>query len=506
MVEWFRAILKGKQCQQPTFTDSARSIGCFDRFERWLLLMPIVLWFSYQPNIYLMRTDSMNVELSLPIIYLTITAFVGLPRIWSQRRALIALRAVWLIAIFVAWNGVSVLWSANPMRTILTTGVWGVLFIDFLAMLSVRRWQKLLPIFMQMLLFSAVIMSLIAILQVAYGAWTDWGLCHGCVAAGFGFVRPSGFAIEPQFFGSLLIAPILILFQKVFTGKNISKVYFAALAALLMALYLTLSRGAIAALVIGVCVLIILMCWRRQVSWKYAIGFTTTIVTVSFGLGMVWHGVFTQLNPRVTDNWYDSMAKSAHQLTLGYISLPRSQPQPSELASTPAQPQKALFDGYVERSTDERTQLNDLALKTWRKDFPATLIGVGAGGAGRKIFEYTKKTGQPAEIVQNEFISLLVELGLVGLGLWLVSIFGLFQKIRHQAGLLAVLVAYLVQWNFFSGLPNALHIYCTLMLMFVIINGVYAKTKCINRRVHARQPGAPSYTRSAGPTTHPAGR
>lgn len=466
--------------------------------DRWLLLLPVVVWFSYQPNFHLARTDSMNLEFSLPIIYLCLTALIGLKQVWSQRQMLMKNRAVWLMAAFVGWNCLSLIWSVNPVRTILTAGLCGVLFFNFLVMLAVKKWQILLPLLTKIFLASAIFMSLVAIIQVAYGAWTDWGLCRGCTAAGFGFVRPSAFAIEPQFFGSLLIAPIIIVFYRCLI-KKASKFHFAGLFILLMALYLTLSRGAIFALLIALVALLIIVIYNHQTKLKFALSFSSLMIVVSFGAGLIWHGLFTQLNPRVSDTFYDAVSKSVSQMTLGKISLPKPEAaQPTSMLETSAPiletvPPKAMFNGYVERSTNERTRLNEWALETWQKDARTILIGAGAGGAGKAIFEHTKKTGNAAEIVQNEFLSVLVELGLTGLVLWLAVIGGLAQKLRRQAWLGAILLAYMVQWNFFSGLPNALHIYCTLMLIFAIIDTVYAKTECINRRVHARQPSAPPH-------------
>ena len=168
--------------------------------EKLVLLAPVALWFSYFPTISFGRQSGTNLELSITVIYAVILALVGLPQIWSRRQLLWRQKAVWLLAMFVGWNLLSVIWSVNPLRSILVSGLWSVLFLDFLVIYSLPSLKKMVGPLMSVTVMTAVAMSLLAIVQVVYGAWFDWGLCNGCVARGFGFVRPSGFTIEPQFF------------------------------------------------------------------------------------------------------------------------------------------------------------------------------------------------------------------------------------------------------------------------------------------------------------------
>ena len=69
---------------------------------------------------------------------------------------------------------------------------------------------------------------------------------------------------------------------------------------------------------------------------------------------------------------------------------------------------KASFDGYVEKSTDERTSLNRFAVQTWSRNLHTILFGVGAGGAGKAILRTTHQTGWEFEIIQNEPLSILL--------------------------------------------------------------------------------------------------
>ena len=176
-------------------------------------------------------------------------------------------------------------------------------------------------------------------------------------------------------------------------------------------------------------------------------------------------------------------------MTLGTIKLPNIDEESASIDETEenvkestssTEPQKAMFDGYVERSTEERTNMSSLAIRTWQKDLPTVLFGVGPGGSGRAIYNYTNETGWEFEIVQNQYIETLLENGLVGAILFGLILGGFFVKTRSNKIAWAILIAFMVQWNFFSGLPNALHIYLILAIAFGIIVRAYEKRPSIN--------------------------
>ena len=455
--------------------------------ERILLLAPIMVWFSYQPNFHIGRSEGMNIEFSLVMIYIVTLAISGLFEVYKNRQKLAKNRAVWLTFGFLVWNAIGILWGVNKPRAFLTTGILGVLFLDLLTILSVRV-KELAPVIIKTYIYMAVVMSILAILQVAYGAWYDYGLCNGCLARGFGFVRPSGFTIEPQFLGSLLIAPIVLLVDR-FIAKKSTKLDFFNLFIMLVAMYLTLSRGAIFSLIIALIFLVLLRSKNFKQAASFGILFLMNILISSFLTGMVIHGVFTQLNPRVSDGFYDSISKSVNQMSLGTIKLPNIDEESASIDETEenvkestssTEPQKAMFDGYVERSTEERTNMSSLAIRTWQKDLTTVLFGVGPGGSGRAIYNYTNETGWEFEIVQNQYIETLLENGLVGAILFGLILGGFFVKTRSNKIAWAILIAFMVQWNFFSGLPNALHIYLILAIAFGIIVRAYEKRPSIN--------------------------
>lgn len=440
-------------------------------FDKFLLLAPLVVWFSYQPNIYLGHSSAMNIELSLVLIYVAVLAVFALPLIFSNYQKLLRCNLVRIVGLFILWSFISIIWSSNLSRAILTAGVGAALFVVLLGVLSTDL-KKLTPILKNTYITSAAFMSILAIIQVAYGAWFDWGLCRGCLAAGFGFVRPSVFAIEPQFFGSLLLAPILILSAK-FLRKTVTKTDVILLCIMVTAIYLTLSRGAIFSLVIAIACLMFL--YRNSLIKKSRLVFLPFVVLAGFGAGMVLHGIFTEVNPRVSDGFYDSVSKSVNQLTLGKVNLPKlavssaSQATSPPTASVETNHPKAHFSGYVETSTNERTSMLNLALQTWRKNWTTMLFGTGIGSSGRAIQQYTHKLATEAEITQNQYIEILLENGLIGAVLCLVAVVVYLYDTRRDKLAWVILIAFALQWNFFSGLPNALHIYLVLAVIFAAV-------------------------------------
>lgn len=441
----------------------------FTFLEIMTIIAPTIMWFSYFPNLSFGKNSGMNIKFTIPMFFIAFFALVGARKVYQNRKNLIKNRAVWLCLLFVMWNFISVIWSENKLRTIFTSAMWLVIYFDFLVILSLERMKKILPICFKAMVVSAVIMSILAILQVVYGAFTDYGLCAGCLARGFGFVRPSVFTIEPQFFGNLLIAPIIICAHRIYEDKRMNKIQVLSLLIMLIALYLTLSRGAIFAVLVSLIVLSLIQAKRRKFVRKTIFG--VTILSISFIIGMLTHAIFTQLNPRVTDGFADSISKSINQLSLGKISIKFKKENTSTATNivhvqSEAKPKKAIFNGYVEKSTDERTSLSNLAIQTWKRDLKTMIIGVGEGSAGKSIYDYTHKTGWISEIVQNEYVSILFELGIVGILIWISILIGFIKSTRENKWVWAILAGFLAQWIFFSGLPSALHIYIILAILF----------------------------------------
>ncbi|MDO4271461.1 MAG: O-antigen ligase family protein [Candidatus Saccharibacteria bacterium] len=422
--------------------------------ERIWLLAPIFIWFSYQPQISLGGDNTMNYELSLTLIYAVVLALVGLPTIWRARHELMRDKYVWLVTVFVGWTGLSVLWSANQLRGFLTFGITGVLWLIFLAAYArKKRLRELLPALTKVLIASSVAVCLLALGQMILGVYIQsrqslW-LCAGCVAGQFGFVRPNLFVIEPQFLGSMLLAPMLIMtYRLIERPRNWrDSVVFILL---LTTLGLTLSRGAIYAGAVGIAIMWLTVRGR----WLNKLA-SVDLMIISVILCLAVQGGLAAINPHITETFWGAVTKSVDHLTMGIFDLQATPTTTQEKAdvTTP------VYDGYVAESTDVRVNLTKTALASWTsQDLTGRLFGVGLGSAGKAMAQHIGSNYEK-EIVQNEYAEVLLERGLVGLLLLIAVIAMTFYRLRHQKWLWAILAAFLVQYCFFSGLPNALHVY-----------------------------------------------
>lgn len=436
--------------------------------ERLWLMAPIMIWFSYLPRISLAEDGTMNYELSLTLIYVVILAIVGLPRVWHHRSELRQSRLVWPASAFVGWSGLCVIWSDNRTRGLLTFAVYATLYLIFLALVAERRLLcQLLPKLVRVAIRATASACLLAIIQIILGTFVvadrhTLGLCAGCVAGQFGFIRPNLLAIEPQFLGSLLSAPLLYITYLTLRGKHDYAKQPLLLVLMLTTLWLTLSRGAIYAYLASLIVIILLVRkWRRMLA-------VVGLVALSLVICLICQGTLAGANPRIDSSFTQAVSTSLNHLSMGIIRLPYRRKAPTSLPSIPQEHDKQpAYHGYVAESTNVRLGLTKTALAAWRSNrLGQQLFGTGLGSAGIVLARQTGSRYQK-EIVQNEFVEVLLERGLVGLALLggLVALYGRLCFQRRDYLALAILVAYLTQWCFFSGLPNALHIYLVLALL-----------------------------------------
>lgn len=451
-----------------------------------LILLPPALFFSYHPVISLGSNDSMNFELSLPEIWLVVFSLFSLPTIktlikfYGKKKLAIA-------AIIPVYLSLTIIWSENRPRAILTAGLfWLLTFtaLNIIYRLKTDKDQKLRASLIRSLFISAVAVSafcwLQCILDIVGVSRDATLLCRGCVSSTFGFPHPSGFAIEPQFMGNLLLVPTLLSFYLLIKkhGSTLLTLFLTA------TLFLTLSRGAIYAFIIAFIVMLVLIKKKAMVIRPIVCAF------ISLALALASFGFFAVLGP-TSDTFIDGTTKAIHQLTLGKVDLrPKSSqdtstdstkstttpdiPDTATLVFTPENSSRdtASFSGYVEESTNTRLSLNSLALRTWVSSPKYILIGAGLGSAGPAMHNAFPEEIGPKEIVQNEYVSLLLETGLLGIAIILaVVIFttGYLVKhklIRNNPLFLSVVLGFALTLLFFSGLPNALHLYLFPLLLF----------------------------------------
>ena len=424
-----------------------------DKFESLMLfLLPIVLFFSYYPIIKLGQSDSMNFELSLPIIWLALFGTASLIRIPKIAKKLGIIKCS-IISAFPLYATLAILWSNNKIRGILTAGIMWLIVFSVVNILNMKLDKEYLKKLLKIYLISAIIAAVICVLQCildVLGVPRDITmLCPGCTYRTLGFPHPNGLAIEPQFMGNLLIAPALISLGLFYNAIKIKKdkrtVFgFSVLSFfLIMVLYICFSRGALYAFGIAGIILGVIFIIRDKSALPFWLLLPTLAGCIS---GLLVQGIFAEISP-TAENFTQGIQRSIHQVTLGKVDIREKVETTGEQSS---------FSGYIEESTDIRINITEAAIKAWKNNI---FFGVGLGNAGKAI---SKETGDwEKEIIQNEYINILTELGIIGVALAVIAIIYMAKKSKwpKSAVFIPIVIAYLITMGFFSGFPNVLHIY-----------------------------------------------
>lgn len=479
-----------------------------------IYILPAVLFFSYYPVISFGANAAMNFELSLPLIWLLIFDLVAAVIFVMRRDFSFFKKWKWLL--FPIFATVSLIWTTNLVRGVLTVGIlWLVVFAIY-AILHLREifmaQRDFSYVFLRFFVFSALFVCAFCVLQcvldVAGVSREATLLCQGCVYGMFGFPHPNGFAIEPQFMGNLLLAPAIVMIWLIMTGPDTHNLFrtafvrsagsrfldskfllFSVAFILVVTLFLTFSRGAIYAFIVAMIFMSILYrpkrlirdtlkgarpsLWSRIKRFRALLTVWLTIV-LAFLFALNLQGILAAVSP-TNDTYFSGVAKVVNHLSLGVVDIDGGDARGDGGAEDNAdgngeradgekndgEKNEAAFDGYVEESTNVRLELTQNAIKVWSRDFKTVMLGVGIGGAGQAMYD-AGLTGTPKEIVQNEYASLLLEVGVVGVALaaWvLIMAVKMFVKMANGPMILTLMVAYGVSLLFFAGLANALHIY-----------------------------------------------
>lgn len=253
-----------------------------------------------------------------------------------------------------------------------------------------------------------------------------------------------------------------------------------------MALLLTLSRGAIFSVVIA---LFFLLIFLKSLKKTLKIAGLTTISVI---LALVFQGSLAMVGPTNT-SFGQAVSTAVNQLTLGKIALvdnqaqskPENNSEPiknsteisAESTENPTKDPTPRFTGYVAESTDRRLELATFALKITAAHPTNTLFGTGLGSAGTEMYvHFPKQQGHEKEIVQNQYLETILEIGFIGLILLILSLvtFIKLSGFKFEPYTVATLLAFAISLCFFSGYPNALHIY---LLPVICYNLMYEKNR-----------------------------
>lgn len=291
------------------------------------------------------------------------------------------------------------------------------------------------------------------------------GLDPGYTKVVFSFPRVHSFSKEPLYYANYLFIPLGVALALFFAKQknNAAKtapllerlsgpLLLPLLVLLFINFFLTLSRGAFIAFVPFA--LIFAFFYARQIFTLRNMALFVLILTVS--LSAVF-GILKSASPEALERF------------IGHA---------------------ALQDVLVQKTGESgfgRLHTFTQALDAWKT---SPVLGVGLGNFGPYAAQYPTETpGIGWQIVNNEYLELLAETGLLGLSLWLLFaclIFGRSYVAYKRSGdkqngggneyaravlvgLTAALAAMLVQYNFFSTL-YIIHVWVLLALIIGVQN------------------------------------
>lgn len=372
-----------------------------------------------------------------------------------KKKKIVVNPLIWLIIIFLCVLFISIVYSSYPFRSLII-----FIFVCFTILLAIlvvnlvttkERLEKITII----LFWSTLLVCLFGLWQflgdIVGLPQTLTGLKEGYTKAVYGFPRIQAFSQEPLYLGNYLFIPLGI-FISLFLRKtkigHLSRFWqFLLITLMLIVLVLTLSRGAY----VGFAVLlftIFIFYARYWFSWKViAAIIITLIIAVSSSYYFVSKGESKALGEFV------------EHVTIG-----------------------DLTEG---ESIQGRLTEFDKAIEMWREN---PIVGVGLGDYGLAKKNFPPPESMPDwDIVNNQYIELLAETGILGLiGFLLIIIVLVWRSViafyKSQdplirsvlVGLLAAFIATMVQYNFFSTL-YIIHIWVLIGLLVAAQNLAFKK-------------------------------
>lgn len=264
-----------------------------------------------------------------------------------------------------------------------------------------------------------------------------------------GFPRVQSTALEPLYFANYLLIPLSILLAFFFTkNKLIQPFHVVILLGLgIVNLLLTVARGGYAAFFVSAIIVMAYYFFQLQlITWRTA-GYAAAVV----GVALIALVQLIRIDV-VSTNF------------LGHVSNP-----------------------FAGASFNERVEMYEIASKAWNAH---PLVGIGPGSFGPFASAHPLLVpGHGWNIVNNEYLELLTEHGILGLLLMLIvfsivivrSVKALLVATDPHTkavlvGLLAAFCGILVQYNTFSIL-YIMHIWFTIGLLIAVQNMIFAHAK-----------------------------
>lgn len=411
----------------------------------------LIIFFLPFERIPTLLVGGVDIRINTILGFITLLAWI-LASMFNGKRWKIQPNALaWPITLFVIALMLSLTQALNFER-----GLQVIVFSLFTIALSIMTVNMLpdksaLQKTIVVLFLSSVIVSIFGLFQFGgdvIGLPASVTLLkEGYTSAVFGFPRIQAFSMEPLYFANYLIIPLSLALAYFLARVDVVKRWWiiGIVSLLLLNFVLTVSRGGYLGLIATVLILAIFY-YKRIFNWRNLV-----LVAVLF---IVAYGVIFALS------------KGEYRATNAFIA------------------QATLQDAKKgSESVQGRLSTFEIAFTAFQKH-PVFGIGIGNYGAYFKNYPpVTPKTGW--DIVNNEFIEILAETGLVGaIAYGLILIVLIWRSLlalkyardpllrATMIGLFAAFIGVMIQYNFFSTL-YIIHIWVLIGLLVGVQNLIF---------------------------------
>ena len=318
----------------------------------------------------------------------------------------------------------------NPnCRSLLVLFMWAFVFLIYFVFSKVLTNQKFREIAINITIFVSVLISIFGLFQFfgdSFGLSTKFTqLLPAYTKVIFGFPRIQSVGLEPLYFANFLLVPIFLSFSKYINREKFFNKYFWIALLLLLNLGLTVSRGAYIAIVFTLLLFLIYLIISKQA--KKILG------VISIALLSI---VLTYLTIYKVNGQSASKGFREHSIVM-------------------------FQDTNKDGSSMDRLETYKIAFGYFKEE---PVLGNGLGSFGLHYTPVEKQKEGIYSTVNNQYIELLAENGLVGLALFLAFLVSLLMLVIKKMKLNKVsdnnilvpvflgCLAILIQYNFFSTL------------------------------------------------------
>jgi putative inorganic carbon (HCO3(-)) transporter len=262
-------------------------------FRRWPFLLPFVVLACVPARIHV-SVGSTTANLLVPLY--AVVAAAALLLAWElvqrDRRAHELGIATWPLAAFIAWSGLSILWTEDVRQGSIDLLFFYLPFGLLALVLARLEWRRLLALALLVQLAGmAIVFAAIGIYQYETRD-IFWNQKLGVSNAYAPFYRVNSVFWDPSIYGRFLVVAILACLVAVLFGRDRRLLLggTAAIAAIWAGLYFSYSQSSFAALAAGV-VLAAVFAWGRR-GFALAVAAAVLVTAGALAVPKVRHDLF----------------------------------------------------------------------------------------------------------------------------------------------------------------------------------------------------------------------